>query len=170
MRDKASLHSVPIVPDPNFADDLRGYHQQWTVPRVEDLARSRPPLYLPGEGPLYDNPDNSPWKPNYRNEMPRSPDPRSSMPGSTSDRQAAPASSSALALMALAALGNGSAANGLRGGGVGTPVSRSAGPAVLFGLGASPSAAGTGEQTRSDGLLDLLARLMANPDDQFSPR
>jgi hypothetical protein len=171
MRDKASLHSVPIVPNPNFAGDLRGYRQQWTVPSVEGLARNRQPLYLPGEGPVYDNPDNSPWKPNYRNEMPRSPDPRSWMPGPASDRQAAaPASSSALALMALAALGNGSAANGLRGGGVGTPVSRSAGPAVLFGLGASPSAAGTGEQTRSDGLLDLLARLMANPDDQFSPR
>ncbi|MGC2777659.1 MAG: hypothetical protein WA418_18690 [Bradyrhizobium sp.] len=172
MRDKASLHSVPIVPNPNFAGDLRGYRQKWTVPSVEDLARNRPPLYLPDEDPAHDNPDNSPWKPNYRNEMPRSPDPRSSMPGPASDWQAAPDSSSALAaLMALAAPGNGLAANGARGGGAGASVSRPAGPAVLFGLGALPQAVGPGDQTGSGGLLDLLARLMAtNPDDQSSPR
>jgi hypothetical protein len=28
MRDKGSLHSVPIGPNPNFAGDLRGYRQQ----------------------------------------------------------------------------------------------------------------------------------------------
>jgi len=170
VRDKASLHSVPIVPNPNFAGDLRGYRRQWTVPSVDDLARNRPPVYFPGEGPLYDNPNNSPWLPNHRNEMPRSPDQRWSMPGPASDRQHAPASPSALAaLMALAAFGNGSAASGGRG--VGAPAPQPAGPAVLFGLGASPQTAGSGDQTGSGGLLDLLARLTAaNPDDQSSPK
>jgi len=170
MRDKASLHSMPIVPNPNFAGDLRGFRQDWTIPSVEDLVRNRAPLYLPGDDPARDNPGNSPWLPNLRNEMPRSPDPRSSMPGPTSDRQVAPISSSALAArMALAALGNGSAANGGRGGGA--PVSRPVGPAVLFGLGTSTQPQVSADQIGSGGLLDLLARLMAaNPDDRSSSR
>ena len=104
MRDRAPVHSVP---NPNFAGELRGYRQQWTVPSVEDLARNRAPLYLPGDDPARDNPENSPWKPNYRNQRPLLPGPQSSLPGAVSDRRAGPASSSAQ-LPPLAALGHAS--------------------------------------------------------------
>ena len=167
MRDRAPVHSVP---NPNFAGELRGYRQQWTVPSVEDLARNRAPLYLPGDDPARDNPENSPWKPNYLNQRPLLPGPQSSLPGAVSDRRAGPASSSAQ-LPPLAALGHASVANGAGGRGPGALASRPMGPAVLFGLGSSPQAPGPGDQTGSGGLLDLLAKLMASGSgDQFSPR
>ncbi|MGY4307194.1 hypothetical protein ACVIJ6_004437 [Bradyrhizobium sp. USDA 4369] len=167
MRDSAPLHSVP---NPDFAGELRGYRQQWTVPNVEDLARNRAPLYLPGDDPARDNPENSPWMPNYRNQMPLLPAPQSSLPGAVSDRRAGPASSSAL-LPAVAALGHSSVANGAVGRGQDALASRPAGPAVLFGLGSLPQAPGPGDQTGRGGLFDLLARLMASaPGGQVFPR
>lgn len=166
MRDRAALDSMPIVPDPNYSGQLRGYRQQWTVPSVEDLARNRPPRYLPGDDPAGDNPTNSPWLPNYRRETPRSLDPQSSLPESISD----PRAGSALkALMARTAPGNASGASGVAGRGLGALASRPRGPAVLFGLGASSQARSYGEQTRAGGLLGLLSELMtANPDDRSS--
>ncbi|WP_257168584.1 hypothetical protein [Bradyrhizobium sp. SRS-191] len=159
---------MQTVPNPNQAGELRGYGQQWTVPSVEDLARGRSPLYLPGDDPARDNPGNSPWLPNYR-ETPPSRDPQSSLPGSASDLMAGPTPSATLkALMALAALGRASGANGAPGQGLGTLVSRPAGPAVLFGLGGSPPAPRY-DQTGGGALADLLATLVArNPDDQSS--
>lgn len=172
MRDRAALDSMPIVPDPNYSGQLRGYRQQWTVPSVEDLARNRPPRYLPGDDPAGDNPTNSPWLPNYRRETPRSLDPQSSLPESMFSPWAWPASSSALkALMAHAALGDASGASGVAGRGSGALAPRPRGPAVLFDLGASSQAPSYGEQTRGGGLLGLLAELMAaNPDDRSSRR
>jgi len=74
------------------------------------------------------------------------------------------------ALAASVHQSDGPAAKGA-GGQMDALASRPAGPAVLFGLGASSQAPGSGDQTGSGGLLDLLARLMAaNPDDQSSPR
>ncbi|CCE00921.1 hypothetical protein [Bradyrhizobium sp. STM 3809] len=162
MRNKASLHPVPIVPDPNFAGNLRGYREDWTVPTVEDLARNRRPLYLPGDDPARRNPQNSPWLPNYRNELEPAPDPQSSLREWMSDRQPRAASSATLkALMALSALGYASVGNGASGREPVVPASRPTSPAVLFGLGVSPQAPGLGDQTGSGGLLDLLSSLMS---------
>ncbi|WP_456713847.1 hypothetical protein [Bradyrhizobium sp. USDA 4353] len=157
------MPSMPVLPNPNQAGELRGYGQQWTVPSVEDLARDRSPLYLPGDDPARDNPGNSPWLPNYR-ETPRSRDPESSLPRSGPDLMAGSTPSATLkALMALAALGRASGVNDAPGRGPGALMSRPAGPAVLFGLGSPPAPADA--RTGGGGLADLLATLMAsNPD------
>jgi len=164
MRDKASLHSVPIVPNPNFSGDFPEDYDQWTVPSVEDLARNRPPVYMPHRLPVPKKLRNSPWLYHLRNELPNWPS-----AGSQAVGEAVGPSSWLPSAPALAALATLSGARGRPD--PSAPVSSSPGPAVLFGLGGSPQMAGSGDQTGSGGLLDLLARLAAaNPDDQSSPR
>ena len=164
MRDKASLHSVPIVPDPNFVGDFPRDYEQWTVPSVEDIARNRPPVYMPHRLPVPKKLRDSPWLLHLRNELPNRPGAQSQALGEV----VSPSSRlpSAPALAALVALSRAQGSSGPS-----APVSSSAGPAVLFGLDAPPQTPGAGDQAGGGGLRDLLARLMvANPNDQSSPR
>jgi hypothetical protein len=154
MRDKALLHSVPIVPNPNFAGDFPRDYEEWTVPSVDDLARNRPPVYMPRRQPVPKELRDSPWLHNLRNELPSGPGARSQAPGEVSSQSSQ--LSSAPALAALATLSHAQGSHGPS-----APATSLAGPAVLFGLGASPQVRDSGERTGSGGLLDLLAQLMA---------
>lgn len=164
MRDKASLHSVPIVPDLNFAGDPPGYADRWTVPSFEDLYRSRRPVYVPPPAPKWI--EKSPWF-YRRNEAPlrpESPSPVSQGVSSRSFQMMAPA------LAAKLQPTDGLAAKG-GSGQMDAMAARAAGPAVLFGLGTSSQPQVSGAQIGSGGLLDLLTRLMAaNPGDRSSSR
>lgn len=161
MRDKASLHSVPIIPNPNFTGDLPGPSDRWSVPSFEDLYRNRRPVYVPPPAPKWI--EKSPWF-YRRNEAPLPPESPSSVSQGVSSRSF---QMTAPALAASVQPTDGLAANG----GGGQMAARAAGPAVLFGLGTSTQPQVSADQIGSGGLLDLLARLMAaNPDDRSSSR